>query len=892
LHRRYGLVVVLGALAACGGGASSGAAASPDSTSDTAGGPLADAVAADAVAWDGVGWDALAWDAVQDLEAVDIESDVADLATLLDAATDPDLDDVPPRGPGDLALAADVSGTQAEVSDVAAPGDGVPDLPLPGDAAPDAAVDAVDPPDLEPADAEPPDTDPGDGASGDPILADGTWPVDPAFSDEGKPLAVHIKWSLEPYPSGFFRVSIRPPADTTGEYAQQVYDTMTGSGFPTDLAIEAPEGDWIVDVLVVGFVQGPPVIQLKGCRIYHSGVVTIGPTGTQATHAWVHLTEPMESWPGNICPYVGEAVLLPGAQNDNGGAFQMEIFVQPPSTVFGGAHLLHGEASGQLFLVNGYWDGLVTFDFSAPAPPDKPPYWGWNTHPFQKFVRTARTPGFLWATHRTNVTCAIPLDETSGQPGKMIAITAAQGMHLEGLGPRGDLMWIAARTAGLRALSSSPPYTFLDVTSPPELQDAWDVKAVGESHLVVGDGKDGLKILSLANNVYSPALVSQVAIPGYSAFLHVQGTKVYVAALDHGAHVVDLATPAQPKLTGSLMLDIPFYDLRPAGGTLLGSAGHELLLIDETPGGLKVRNGRRSTAWAMGTSLSGGKVYAAEFRAAARYKLDTKLAPGPVLVLPGYVSLPYYSKPAGVSTQVKLRNIGTEPLVVQSVQFMDDPTLPSKTVEIAKDITVDSLDSKLVTLTLPLVKKGFSKHKLVFFANDTGSQPYGMELLVIESDGVQPGEAFPSDVLLLDKQNKQLSLSTLVQGKPTVFVMGSSTCPLAFIELYAMGYDLHDVFASGKVLGVIGDPWSAPGANENDALDTGFVHLFAPPPTSGQGDMTKGLLWQPQLFGPPMPIVYVVGKDGIVRHVQWGYDRVAVKAAVDAMLAEEDGPPP
>ena len=69
---------------------------------------------------------------------------------------------------------------------------------------------------------------------------------------------------------------------------------------------------------------------------------------------------------------------------------------------------------------------------------------------------------------------------------------------------------------------------------------------------------------------------------------------------------------------------------------------------------------------------------------------------------------------------------------------------------------------------------------------------------------------------------------------------------------------------------------------EHSALSLAFPVLYSPLTTSdshGWSEVLDVTLGQPSIAGPPMPIVYVVGSDGVITLARWGYQKATLLQA-------------
>ena len=120
-------------------------------------------------------------------------------------------------------------------------------------------------------------------------------------------------------------------------------------------------------------------------------------------------------------------------------------------------------------------------------------------------------------------------------------------------------------------------------------------------------------------------------------------------------------------------------------------------------------------------------------------------------------------------------------------------------------------------------------------------------------------------------------------GKPGVVVVAAYSCQVAFLGLASAATALGPLLKSGEIGAFAIDPWDKPGVAESAALDLPFPMLFSPLNTNDGHDWSEVLdlkLGQAVKEGPPMPIVYVVDKAGLIVHAGWGWQTSEVLAAL------------
>ena len=98
-----------------------------------------------------------------------------------------------------------------------------------------------------------------------------------------------------------------------------------------------------------------------------------------------------------------------------------------------------------------------------------------------------------------------------------------------------------------------------------------------------------------------------------------------------------------------------------------------------------------------------------------------------------------------------------------------------------------------------------------------------------------------------------------------------------------VGVDLAPELAAGDIAVVALNPWDKPDRPEVKLLPLPYPVLFSGLTTSDShewSELVEGSLGQPGLFGPPMPIIYVLDKAGVIVRAQWGYNKADVRSSL------------
>ena len=447
---------------------------------------------------------------------------------------------------------------------------------------------------------------------------------------------------------------------------------------------------------------------------------------------------------------------------------------------------------------------------------------------------------------------------------------------LEGLLVWRDALYVAARQGGLlRAQLDGGKLTALPL--PPAAREPWDVAALDDKTLLIAAGRAGLLVLDFGADPDQPRLIATLPLPGLSVAVSVSGRTAYVAALSGGGHAVDLTDPQRPTRTGSITNGSLIYDLRAAGSLVVASSGYHHVVARWIDGKLQVVGVRRSTSWALATTDGeGGLLYSAEFGIAGRYRLDESRGPGPYLRLPAGANAPARGT---LSLSLPVQNLGDAPLVVDRVHLDSESSLAERAS--APGFIVPPGGTRFVDLSLDA-----EDYSLVVEApGNLGSQS---RYDIRRTRGLQPGDMLPAPLAYHDLARHRHDVLGGIKGKVGFVMIGASSCPVAFYALHASRFDLAALVTAGAVAAYSIDPWDDTDHGDMLGLDDTFPHLLSPLTTADNHDHSEVLdkLGQNGFTGPPMPIVYVVGRDGIIRFAQWGYEPVAVKRALAAALAE------
>lgn len=692
-------------------------------------------------------------------------------------------------------------------------------------------------------------------------------------------LHIHIT-TAKPFPNGSLLIKLANPSLLqTGQFndakdAVLYLGPMTGLTF--DLYATAPGGNWLVLAMIMN--GGGLFTGAVACAGGQAAIYTFGPGAPPLQSVTLQLA-PMTKSPATSCSDIGFAPTV--------GVLTEIASLATPPTALGGAHFMDGLVWDQRFWVAGSQDGFVRFDFPAKASDPSPPMFDWTVLGDPFCNRLARAGDVLFCSSREGYLQRLQANPPLAKP-PLTKVMVQGAVGTEGMAHRGNLLYIASHGAGLKAVAATVPHATQPLLSPPELTDVWDVRTLGSDLLVLANGMNGLAFLDVAANPLAPKLLGTLPLPGRAAFLHVQGDLVAVGALGGGLHLVDASVPSLPKLRGSLSLPGNVHGVTIHGGLVLAAAGHHVVAVDLPPPGppakLLVRAALPSKSFSLDVDAFGPDIASAEFLAVRRLQIDLGKPVGPVLLGPGSLVSPIAPSGQKLQASLRLHNAGSLPLHVTKIAFHDGGDtqwlLGPQAPLTPGPWTLAPGQSDALALTVTKTTKGSYKHQLTIHSDDPATPELG--LVWSEVTDLQPGEPLPP-LTYQDAGKKAWNLATHFQGKVGVLVVASQRCPVAFLAIAAAEVDLGPLLATGKVAAAVINPWDKPGAPETLLLKPPFPILYSPLTTQDDHDWSEVLqvlLGQEELWGPPMPIVYVVGMDGKIAFVQWGYESAVVVGMV------------
>lgn len=385
---------------------------------------------------------------------------------------------------------------------------------------------------------------------------------------------------------------------------------------PASLWVELPAGSWILAAIVLppgakeptagGMVcaAGAPLV-LVGAGPIQQLAISLADPG-KVSNINVLCQEPL--------PPVAPALLVE------------QSFVQTPPALSGGAHFMNALVYGDRLWVAGSQDGYVSFDFPAGAP-NSAGLANWTLHGGPMCNRVLRLDDTLFCTSRAAYLHILQLGASQSKKQLQQKWLPLANAVTEGLALQQGLVYVAAHKAGLTALQPAPPYLHKDLVSPPGLDEAWDVAAIGSDYLAVAQGSKGLGIFQVAaSQQLAPQGVAQLKLPGIAAYLHVQGGLVAIGALGGGLHLVDVSLPSRAKLRASLASPSNVYGVALQGNQVFAAAGLAVLAADVPAladgGPLRVRGALASKHFAFDVDPHLGGLLTAEFQSVRRIQLN------------------------------------------------------------------------------------------------------------------------------------------------------------------------------------------------------------------------------------------------------------------------------
>lgn len=651
---------------------------------------------------------------------------------------------------------------------------------------------------------------------------------------------------------------------------------------PAAVWIELPAGPWLIIAMVLQPGQKMPV----------AGGMTCGSAGPAMLQ-------------GGGAPQLAKVDLLDAATMGGGKSpckppapmappafMTQQSFIPTPPTAYGGAHFMNALVYGDRMWVAGSQDGYVSFDFPG-GMPITTGLANWTVHGGPSCNRLTRVENILFCSSRSGYLQILELNAAQDKLQMQQKWFANNGMVTEGMALQQGSLYLALHKGGITAIQPTAPYQKLEVTSPPGLTEAWDVAALGKDWLVVANGGLGLSVLQVGGGKkLAPVQVGQLPLPGVSAYLAVEGLLVAVGAMGGGLHLVDVSPAGQPKLRATLASPTNIYGVALAGAQVFAAAGQTILAADvpglADPGPWRARGSLGAMHFALDVDPHASGLLVAEFQSVRRLELNLQAGlQGPVMVAPTHLAAGVAPVGGKLVLTVPVHNAGSEPLHIDSMEWFETKGFTVAPFKVQGPWTIPPGGSADLTLTPPKLIKGVLDHQLILYSDDI-NQPQHF-IMQLESAWLQPGDTLPAMPTYQDAGGFEYKIPQYFKGKVGVLLIGAQSCPVAFQALAAASRDLAPWLKNGTVAALGINPWDDPKTPEAAAFNTSFPLVYSGLTTSDGHDWSAVLdvdLGQPVMFGPPMPIVYVVGKDGKLVVAQWGYDSVHVLKVIQQELAK------
>ncbi len=552
----------------------------------------------------------------------------------------------------------------------------------------------------------------------------------------------------------------------------------------------------------------------------------------------------------------------------------------PPATQNGKGHFLQTLVWGNRQWIADSHDGFLHFDMQALQLPLQ----NWTVLGQPACSRLIRHNNDLWCANRSS--WLLHLEMNAGGQDKLALnkIELNDVVQVEGIAAQSDALWLAVHKAGLRAQSLSFPYEKIPLQLPLNLGDVWDLRASGNDRLLLARGADGLAVLDVGGqNAKSPQITAFLPLPGVAAFLQISGNWALVGSLSHGLHVVDISQPDHPKLRGTLKVPDCVHYSAIVGDLILVAGGTHIYAVDvPSPGPfapLRARAVLASPHYAMDIAAIGNDAVTAEFEMVRRLHLDPNGKADVPLVLPHVVQSPVVKLGDALKATLRMDNVGNKTIVINEIRWIETS---GSGEQLLKGLAVPA-DSGLTVQIKPIKTfQGQLKHKLLIYIKDI-AEPVAVRFDEVTS--LQAGDSLPA-LQYQDAKGKSWDVAQMTKGKVAVVLVAAESCPIGFLAQVALQTDLAAHLADGTVAAVAINPWDKPTVAEAQILTLSYPVLYTPLTTSDNQANSQILdvsLSQQNLAGPPMPIVYVLGKGGKIVLAQWGWNAGVLRAVEQAL---------
>lgn len=642
---------------------------------------------------------------------------------------------------------------------------------------------------------------------------------------------------------------------------------------PTTLSVQAEPGTW----QFLAYVADPMGFPLGGgmaCGAAGPAAVQIA-TGQVATVSIVMQPANGPSALSDLCPTAGPKTWTQVLTD-------VDTILTPP-TSDGGAHFMQGLVQGGKLVIAGSQDGYVSFDWAGGA------LGGWKVHGGQLCNRLTADNGTLYCSSRNGY---LHLAQMGGGGVSGVSkhwLSQAGGLNTEGLAVLGSHLYVAAHHQGLLRVSTnlgSAPLTI----APPGNAALWDVQPLDGQRLAVASDV-GLHVFdsTLAGGTISP-WVAALPLDGVAAFLHIDGPRVWVGDLTGKVRVADFSNPLQPKKIAEAQLPWQVFGVTVHQGLAYAAAGHHVVALElkhPTQGPLLVRAASPSPKFALDVDpWDAQTVVASEFEDVRRIHIEpSKVGGQAVLMAQPSVDVPAVAVGAAVAGVVRVYNASGTAAQVKELAWVESVD-SVKTVAGGGPWSLPA--GQLTTLPFSFVKtvKGATNHKLVLQTDVADQGLLSVELS--ETTWLHPGQTLPP-MQYQDASGKLWDVQQHLQGKVGVVLAAAQSCPVAFMGLATAAKQLQPWLQSSQVAAIAINPWDSKQTAELTGLQLPFPSVLSGLTTKDGHDWSEVLnvtLGQPIPFGPPMPIVYVIAKDGTIAYAQWGYHPLVVAKVIGELLAK------
>ena len=651
---------------------------------------------------------------------------------------------------------------------------------------------------------------------------------------------------------------------------------------PVKLPLMVPAGKWAVVAMLLA--AGQPMPQEGAVHCAAEALAYVEPALAPVTIALQ-----LQKMSQNIATLADFCVGPTGLPAVVPPLLAEQLWVTTPATAAGGAHFVGAHVVNDRLWIAGTQDGLVSFDFATDVTATAPMQ-NWQVHGGAMCNRIARNANTLFCASRAGYLHIASIAAPGAQLNVVKTYVTAGIGATEGLAVSKNWLYIALHQAGLAAIASVPPFGQPKFTVPAQLTDTWEVQPLGEKHLLVANGAKGLAVLDIGADPLAPTVVGQLQLPGTAAYLDTLGNLAVVGALGGGLHVVNLSLPTAPQLVGTLTLPANVYGVQLTNSHIFAAVGSHVLAV-ATPalnatGPLFARAALPSPHFALDLELHGNGLLTAEFQSVRRLVIDAAQSTDtPVLVTLDYATSAVTAVGATMTVQLPVHNAGALPLTVAELLWRESQALNVPIVIVPGSWTVAAGATIVIQATVTKTQKGVLDHE--FYLKLPNAKQPSATVPHRETTWPQVGNKLPQMPTYSAGKGNLFNIGDHFKGKVGVLLVAAQSCPVAFQALAAAERDLLPLVAAGKIAALVVNPWDTPLTAEVAAFTPKLPLVYSGLTTKDNHDWSLVLdveLGQPVLFGPPMPVVYVVGKDGKIVLARWGYQSQRVLAAVDAAL--------